>query len=206
MDAGTILQISRALSATVVIISFFMKLPQISNLLSSRSTEGINLRSYWLEMGAYLIGFLYGYTYGYHISIYAESGLLALQNAVIMSLVIHYNKKWTVENMFYFLVYATFVIASFWKLTPHLVLDVLLFLTLPLSVLSKVGQITAIFQLKSCGNVSVLTWSLATYGCVVRFFTNIVEVGNLQILLNFAVSSILNGIVVAMCLYYGEEK
>lgn len=198
------LYISRFLSYTVVIISVCMKLPQISTLLVSGSATGVNLRSYWLEIGTYLIGFFYGYTYDYHISTYAEAGLLAVQDTVIICLVMHYNKKWTAENLLYILMCVIFISVTFCKLVPLLVFNVLLSLTLPLAVLSKVGQIRTIYELGSCGDVSVLTWSLAAYGCAARIITTLVEVGNLQILFNFTVSAILNAIIVAMCLYYGK--
>lgn len=90
-------------------------------------------------------------------------------------------------------------------IVPYPLLSVLLFWTLPLSAASKLAQIATIYQLKSMGNVSVTTWSLATYGCLARIFTVYVEVGDLQILLNFFVSFVLNGVVVIMCLYYGSE-
>lgn len=205
LESETVLNVSRFLSYTVVIISVFMKLPQISTLLASGSAEGVNLRSYWLEIGAYLIGFFYGYTYDYHISIYAEAGLLALQDVIIIALVMNHNKKWTLENALYIFLAASFIIASLCKVVPHPVLDVLLSSTLPLAVSSKVGQIRTIYQLKSRGDVSVFTWALATYGCVARIFTAFVEVGDLQILMNFCVSALLNSIVVALCLYYGKE-
>ena len=201
-----VLQISRILSYTVVGISLFMKLPQVIAILSSGKTKGVNLRTYWMEIGAYLIGFSYGYTHRYHITVYAEAGLLAIQSAIIVFLVMLYDHKWTLENFMYTLILATFIAISFLRLIPHSFLSLLLSLTLPLAAISKVAQISTIYRLKSKGSVSILTWSLATYGCLARLFTVYVEVGDLQILMNFFISFVLNGVVVFMCLYYSTTR
>lgn len=205
MGSGVALQISRVLSYSVVGICFFMKLPQVIAILTSRSTKGVNLKTNWMEIGSYLIGFSYGYTHDYHFSTYFEAALLAIQSAAIIFLVIYYDNKWTAENLVIALVYLVFIAASYLRIVPHFLLSLLLFLTLPLAVTSKLAQISTIYQMKSKGNVSVLTWSLASYGCLARLYTVYVEVGDLQILLNFFVSFILNSGVVIACLYYGNE-
>lgn len=119
---------------------------------------------------------------------------------------IYYGNKWTLENAVYMLVSLFFIAAFYFRVLPHALLSLLLSLTLPLSATSKLAQMYTIYQIKSRGNVSVVTWSLASYGCLARLFTLYVEVGDMQILLNFFVSFILNSLVVIMCLYYGSEK
>lgn len=198
--------VSRLLSYTVVGISLFMKVPQIRALFTSRDTKGINLRSNWMDIGAYLIGFSYGYTHEYHVSIYFESVVLAVQSVIIILLVILKEKRWTLENGFYTLLFVMFAAATYLRLVPHSLLSVLLSLTLPLAASAKIAQIATIYHLKSKGNVSVLTWALMTYGCAARLFTIYVEVGDMEIFLNFFVAFILNVIVVVMCIYYGDNQ
>ena len=205
-DAPLLMQISRLLSYTVVVLSVFMKLPQVKAILVSGSTKGINLRTYWMEIGTYLIGFSYGYVHGYHISIYAEVGLLAIQSASIIALVIYYDKIWTLENAVWTLSIAIFFGLSLLEIMPLALLSLFLSLTIPLSVVSKLAQMMTIHQLKSRGNVSILTWSLASYGCLARLFTVYVEVKDMQILLNFFVSFVLNTVVVIQCLYFDNKS
>ena len=200
-----LLQISRALSYTVVGMSLFMKIPQVRTLLLSKDTKGVNLRTNWMEIGAYLIGFSYGYTHEYHVSIYFESVVLAIQSAIIIILITWKDNKWTMENMFYTVLTVMFMTATYLRLVPHSLLSILLSSTLPLAAAGKVAQIVTIYRLKSKGNVSVVTWSLATYGCAARLFTIYVEVRDMEILFNFFVSFILNSIVVMMCIYYGSN-
>lgn len=204
MSSEVALLISRTLSFTVVGLCFFMKLPQVMALLFSKNTKGMNLGTNWMELGTYLIGFSYGYTHGYHISIYGDAGLLAFQSAIVIFLIIYYDKKWTLENAIHTLVSLSFIAAFYLRVLPHPFLSLLLSLTLPLSVVSKLAQISTIYKIKSKGNVSVLTWLLATYGCLARLFTVYVEVDDMQIMLNFLVSFVLNSLVVIMCLYYGS--
>ena len=47
MDALTI---SRTLSFSVIVLSFCMKLPQISAIYSAGSSRGVNIRGYWMEI------------------------------------------------------------------------------------------------------------------------------------------------------------
>ena len=192
----------------MVALSFFMKLPQVLAILRTGRTEGVNLRTYWMEIGAYLIGFFYGYTYGYHLSTYMEAGLLAVQSACIIFLVMYYEGKWTLENALYSVVIGSFVTSSFFRLVPLPFLKILLSLTLPLTAGSKLAQIGTVYRLKSKGNVSVLAWSLAAYGCFARLFTTFVEVGDVLIFLKFLMAAGLNSTVVALCLFYShrEEK
>ena len=180
-----------------------MKLPQIYALLSSKSAVGISLRSYWFGIGSYLIGFFYGYTNNFHISIYAELGFLSVQDAIIIFLVMNYSRKWTLENLIYIAISIIFVVGSLFGVIPRLLFQFLLSSTLFTSSVSKIMQIVSLYQLKAQGDVSIVTWGLATYGCAVRVFTVLVEVGDLQILLNYCIAVILNATVVALCLYYG---
>lgn len=106
----TPLVISRALSYSVITLSFCMKFPQISAILSSKSSKGVNVRGYWMEVGrsnivivnavlcfpifewlfiklcitihitSYLIGSSYGYFHGFPVSTYGEAILLAIQS------------------------------------------------------------------------------------------------------------------------------
>ena len=46
----TILLISRFLSFSVIALSFFMKLPQISAIYFAKSGRGLNVRGYWMEI------------------------------------------------------------------------------------------------------------------------------------------------------------
>ncbi|XP_064383160.1 solute carrier family 66 member 3-like [Halichondria panicea] len=206
MDSDAALYISRALSYSVIALSFCMKFPQIIAIFSSKASKGLSARGYWMEIVGYLIGSSYGYFHGFHISTYGEAILLAMQSAVIIAGVVYYGRQWSLENAVYVVLLFLFCIGAVLKVIPANVLYILLLCALPLSAGSKLIQIMKIRSLQSQGDVSKLMWGLAAYGCAARLFTVLVEVKDAQVFLNFLVSLILNTIVVLQCIYYGNRK
>ncbi len=199
------LWISRLLSYTVVAVSLILKLPQVIALLRSKNTKGVDLRACWMSVGGCLIGFSYGYIHGYHITTYMEAGVVAVQTAVIVFLVIYYNEQWTVENGVYTIISLVFITVSYLKLVPHPLLRILLLSTLPLTIFSKWAQINAIYKIKSRGNVSLLTWCLDAYTCFARLFTVYMEVGDLQIFVTILIAFIMNCVVIFLCVFYSDR-
>ena len=50
MDTDTALYISKALSYSVIALSFCMKFPQIITVFSSKASKGLSARGYWMEI------------------------------------------------------------------------------------------------------------------------------------------------------------
>ena len=198
--------VSRVLSYSVIFVCGIMKLPQIYALLLSQTAKGINLRSCWLEIGTFLIGFFYGYANNFHYTTYAEAGFLILQASVVIFLVIKYTRKWTLENLICTLLCIAFASLSLAGLIPLLVFRILLSTNLAMSVISTSGQILSLYHLKAQGDVSAITWSLGAYGCLARIFTTSVEVGDLQMLMNYIVGFALCLTVVIQCFYYHNKE
>jgi len=48
--ADYLLMISRTLSYSVILLSFCMKLPQISAIYSAKSSRGVHIRGTWMEL------------------------------------------------------------------------------------------------------------------------------------------------------------
>ncbi len=203
-DSELALTVSRVLSYSVVAVCSVMKFPQIYTILSAKSATGISLRASWLEISSFLIGFFYGYTNNFNISTYGEAGLLALQAAPLIVLIMQYQRKWNLENIIYIIITAIFVYASLAGVVPQYVFRILLSATIVTGSLGTSVQISNIYQLKSRGDVSVITWGLATYGCLVRVFSSVVEVGDYLIILNYIVALFLCSTVLCMCFYYGK--
>lgn len=205
MDSLTLI-ISRSLSYIAIVICVFMKLPQVMALLKSRNTKGIDVRSYWMELSACLIGFSYGFSHEYHVSIYLDALLIAIQDAIIIFVVIYIDKKWTIGNGFCALLEVLFIILTFLKLIPLFIFGVLLSCTLPLGASGKLVQIRTLHQIKSGGSVSLLTWSLDLYVSLSKLFIIYFEVKDMHIFFIMFVTFVLNCVVVIQCLYYPTEK
>jgi mannose-P-dolichol utilization defect protein 1 len=87
------LGISKALGVAIVGVSAIVKVPQLINLLSSKSAAGISFLSYALETVAYLITLSYNVRMNNPFSTYGENIFIAVQNIAIATLVLHYGGK-----------------------------------------------------------------------------------------------------------------
>ena len=65
-------------------------------------------------------------------------------------------------------------------------------------------QIVANYKRQSTGQLSSTTAILIVTGCFVRVFTSIHETGDLLLVAVFAIAGIMNAIVLAQILYYGN--
>lgn len=89
---------------------------------------------------------------------------------------------------------------------PMSTLSVLQVSTLPLSVFSKLPQITANHRARSTGNLSAFAVGSQVAGCLARLFTTITEVGDQILLLGFAVALALNCVLGAqMWMYWNAD-
>ncbi len=84
------LAISKLLGLGIITLSSIVKIPQILNLVSTRSAHGISLLSYILETGSYLVTLLYASRRGFPFTAYGETALIAVQNLVVCVLVLLY--------------------------------------------------------------------------------------------------------------------
>lgn len=206
MAVDSLLLVSRLLSYSVIMMSTCMKLPQVWKIYSAGSNKGISTRGYWLEIVSYLIAASYGFFYDYHITTYFELIILAIQSSTIVALSIIYSRQWNFENGLYSMIILVFGINAIFKMVPSIILDTLLVMNIPLSSSSKLLQINALYRMKTAGDVSLITWILAAYGCAVRLFTIVVEIFDMTILTGYTIGFILNSVIVIQILYYGDKS
>lgn len=70
---------------------------------------------------------------------------------------------------------------------------------------ARVPQIYQNFKNRSTGQLSLITYSVNFLGCIARIFTTLQEGGGAAMLRNFILSLVLNGILVAQILMYGNK-
>ena len=87
------LAISKALGVANVGVSAIDKVPQLINLLSSKSAAGVSFLSYALETVAYLITLSYNVRMNNPFSTYGENAFIAIQNIAISTVVLLYGGK-----------------------------------------------------------------------------------------------------------------
>lgn len=153
------LAVSKALGIGIVGASSIVKVPQIVNLVRSRSASGVSFLSYLLETTSYLISLAYNVRRGFPFSTYGETALILGQNVVITVLVLKYGGRAGVAALFV----AALAGAVGALFTEGVVdMDMLGYLQAgagTLGVASKVPQILAIWQEGGTGQLSAFTVS-----------------------------------------------
>lgn len=154
------LAISKALGVGIVAASSVVKVPQILNLVRSKSASGVSFLSYLLETTSYLISLAYNVRNGFPFSTYGETALILGQNVIITVLVLNYSGKASLAALFV-AVLAASVATLFSEALVNM--DVLGYLQAgagTLGVASKLPQILAIWQEGSTGQLSAFAVSL----------------------------------------------
>ncbi|EOO00492.1 putative mannose-p-dolichol utilization defect 1 protein [Phaeoacremonium minimum UCRPA7] len=196
------LAISKALGIGIVAASSIVKVPQIINLVNSKSAAGISFLSYLLETSSYLISLAYNVRNGFPFSTYGETALILGQNVIITVLVLRYSGKTSMAALF-----VAALAASVATLFTETVVDMgtLGYLQAgagTLGVASKLPQIIAIWQEGSTGQLSAFAVFNYLIGSLVRIFTTFQEVDDKLILYSFIAGFALNLVLAAQMVYY----
>jgi uncharacterized protein with PQ loop repeat len=195
------LLLSKALGLGIIFGSVLLKVPQILNILSLKSTKGISMGSYLIETWAFLIVLAYNLRRNNPFSTYGEGFFITCQNIIILLMMLYYQKASLSSFM---LLLASFALSGilFSPLFPAPVLSYLQLSTLFLALGSKCPQIYVNFKNKSTGALSFITLALQFLGTLARIFTTIQEVKDPMILGSFILAGVLNGSLVLQWIIY----
>lgn len=197
--------ISKGLGYAILAGSLMLRVPQILKILAAGSGEGISIASEVLMIVAIFGSMSYGYFKQFPIAAYGDSYFLYLQACVILLLVLFYERQYVV--MLVATVVAgsvSFLLVS--NLLPAEVILGLNSLSLLLALVSKLNQAWCNYRNGSTGNLSAITLMLQFLGCVARIFTSIQETGDMTLIVNYVVTSVANGLLVAQLFYYWNNK
>ncbi|KAF4105925.1 solute carrier family 66 member 3 [Onychostoma macrolepis] len=183
---------------STLFVCMVLKLPQIFVLMRARATAGVSLNSLLLELLGFIVFMSYQMYYEYPPLTYLEYPILIAQDVIVLLLILHYN-----SNMKHSLIYAALFVGGWQLLTVQKwVIDLAMSLCTFISAGSKLAQLQCLWRSKDSGQVSALTWALATYTCLARIFTTVITTGDTQVLIRFVVMSILNMWVTVTVIYY----
>ncbi|XP_018969709.1 solute carrier family 66 member 3-like [Cyprinus carpio] len=183
---------------STLFVCMVLKFPQIFALMRARATAGVSLNSLLLELLGFIVFMSYQMFYDYPPVTYLEYPILIAQDVIVLLLILHYNR-----NMKHSLIYAALFVGGWQLLTVQKwVIDLAMSLCTFISAGSKLAQLQCLWRSKDSGQVSALTWALATYTCLARIFTTIITTGDAQVLIRFVVMSILNMWVTVTVIYY----
>ena len=169
-----------------------------------------------METLAYLITFIYAYRNQFPFSTYGENLFLTIQNVLITLLIIYYfphpqshltTKRAPSNTPVAFLACAiTFVATYVLLVVPLSTLQLLQMATVPISLISKLPQISQNYSNRSTGQLSVFAVASQILGCAARLFTTMTEVDDVIILAGFALAFVLNLILgIQIWQYWGND-
>lgn len=205
--------ISKSLSLGILGFSSLVKLPQISNIISRGSAQGLSFQSILIETLSYLITIAYNFRKGVDFMNFGEVVLIALQNLAILSLILYYTNRAGYINMFigicalvsYFFLGAPSK-NSIGVLTNEQV-NFLAQFAVPLTILGKLPQIIGNFMRKSTGALSLTSVTAGLVGTFVRVFTVLSSgITDKLILLGYVASVSLNLILFLQILAFKPAK
>ncbi|KPP68002.1 PQ loop repeat-containing protein 3 precursor-like [Scleropages formosus] len=191
-----------AANLSTLLVCMVLKFPQMFAVLRAKSTEGVSVSSLVLELLGFIVFITYQVYYEYPPPTYLEYPILIAQDAALLLLILHYSR-----NLKQSFLYAAVFIGGWQLLTVRKwIIDLAMSLCTFISAGSKMAQLQCLWRSKDAGQVSALTWALATYTCLARIYTTIVTTGDMQVLVRFIVMTMLNGWVTATVLYYSRRR
>lgn len=193
--------LSRVIGLGIVLGAGLIKLPQIAKLLSSKSVDGLSATTFLVETFGYTYNLAAHYRQGYPVSTYGDFFVLLLQNYLLVWLVYAYGGRaargsaavWGFVGMLAVLC---------GEIVPVDVVQMMTLLNIPVVIVGRLPQIYANYSNGSTGQLSAITsWGIFL-GASARIFTTLTDVDNMMILLGYATSATLNGIIALQVVYY----
>lgn len=196
------LLISKLLGYAIVAGAVGLKVPQILAILKAQNAKGISVMSYLLEVTVFIIATAYALQQNYPFSLFGDLVAILIQDFVILFLMALYAKKIDAQFFIYSVCAVVVMAVMFGGFLPAEVVVTLQSLTIPLSIASRVPQIYKNFADRDTGSLSFLTYALNSGGALARVFTTITETDDRILLLGYAISTILNGIIAFQIIFY----
>jgi hypothetical protein len=190
--------ISKFLSTGILAGSVALKLPQILNLVSSKSVEGLSPEAFYSEVPLTILTVMYNYRQGYPFMSYGENVMVMIQNIILVLLLWKYMKPKPSMGFMISIISLFVGITAICKVLPAQYLHFLPMSNLPLVVYARMSQIINSYKNSTTGALSSITTALIFLGGLARVFTTINEVGwDLNLLSGYAVGLTLAGIQLA---------
>ncbi|KAF3844566.1 hypothetical protein F7725_007729 [Dissostichus mawsoni] len=199
MQSDTLLH---AANFSTLLLCMVLKFPQIFALMRAKSSAGVSFNSLLLELLGYIVFVTYQMYYDYPPPTYLEYPILIAQDAILLLLILHYNGSLK-QSLLY-----TLLFVGGWRLLTleKWIIDSAMSLCTFISAASNFAQLQCMWKSKDAGQVSALSWAMATFTCIARIYTTTVTTGDMQVLVRFVVMTLLNMWVLLTVLYYQRQR
>ena len=191
--------LSKILGICILIGAFFVRIPQIYCIIKTKSVQGINDVMYYLENISCIISAAYGFRMMIPFTTYGENYFLLVQNSIILAQIYYYERRF----IFPLAIFCSLWFALFFEIIPLSVLTwTVIFIPIPLNILSRLPQIWQLYHEKSAGSVSLFMNFANTCGSLVRIFNIVAESFDIYMLTGYIVSFTLHVIITTQITYY----
>ncbi|XP_061897699.1 solute carrier family 66 member 3 [Entelurus aequoreus] len=188
-------------NVSTLLVCMVLKFPQIFVLMRAKSTTGVSLKSLLLELFGYIVFVTYQTYYDYPPPTYLEYPILIAQDVVLLLLILLYNNRLQ-DSLIY-----TVLFVLGWRLltVEKWIIDFAMSLCTFVSAASKFAQLQCLWKSKDAGQISALTWGMASYTCMTRIYTTIMTTGDMLVLVRFITTTLLNLWVLLSIFYYRKN-
>ncbi|CDW54084.1 Mannose-P-dolichol utilization defect 1 protein [Trichuris trichiura] len=171
-----------------------VKVPQIVKIFNEGSGAGVSVFSQLLELTAYTTSVMYSVTKKFHFSAWGESLFLSCQSLAIIGLILWFERNF---RRLLFVLTCYFVVCALylWDWFSDDLVTVFQTLSILLVLSARGLQALENYRNQSTGQLSAITFSLLLLGSVARIFTSVQETGDPVIIMQYAVSSVMNAII-----------
>ncbi|KAM8917638.1 solute carrier family 66 member 3 isoform 2-T3 [Spinachia spinachia] len=166
--------------------------------MRAKSSAGVSLNSLFLELIGFIVFVTYQMYYDYPPPTYLEYPILIAQDAILLLLILHYNGRlW--QGLPY-----TLLFVGGWRLltVEKWIVDLAMSLCTFISAASKFAQLQSLWRTKDAGQISALSWGLATYTGTARIYTTMATTGDALVVVRFVAMTLLNMWVLLTVLNY----
>ncbi|GIL46114.1 hypothetical protein Vafri_3175 [Volvox africanus] len=199
------LLISQTLGYAILAGACITKLPQILFIQQAGSAEGLSKEMFEIETYTLLVSALHGYTRQLPFNTYGESLILAMQNLVILGLVYSYSRTPALRRLAVWGAYVALAVGVVTGNIPNGTVEVFAHTNTGVLIFSRFPQVVKNFTGRSTGTLSGITAAINVLGCVVRIFTTLQAGGGPVMLRNYAVSLIINAMLLLQIIAYRKN-
>ncbi|XP_067003372.1 mannose-P-dolichol utilization defect 1 protein homolog [Anabrus simplex] len=193
--------ISKGLGLGIIAGSVMVKVPQITKILNSKSAEGISILSVLLDLFAITSSVAYSFVKGFPFSAWGEGLFLAVQTAIIATLVLLYGGS-LVRAVGFVISYVILLFVLLSGFTPVDMLWSMQAVNVPIIITGKLIQVVTNYRNGSTGQLSAATGFMLFFGSLARIFTSIQETGDTIIIVTYVSACSVNAIIAGQLVYY----
>eukprot|EP00931_Biecheleriopsis_adriatica_P105106 TRINITY_DN79695_c0_g1_i1.p1 TRINITY_DN79695_c0_g1~~TRINITY_DN79695_c0_g1_i1.p1 ORF type:complete len:258 (+),score=45.20 TRINITY_DN79695_c0_g1_i1:34-774(+) len=202
---------SYAMGWAIVLGSPLAKVPQILNVVKSKSADGIRIDMFVLEVLVYSISWAYSAGMGMTFREYGEAAILNVMTCILVALLLIYSPSGvTAPHIALAIAYAVLLYLSLTGVMPLAVLRAGFSASVLFNITGRVPQILQNFRSSSTGQLSLVTFLLNAGASGVRVLTSLLQLINagtldkdlLFVLGNYVLSAAMNGVIFLQIVYY----